>query len=54
MTIEQSFWDAIYPLIFSLHKNRISLHRIEFQRKSGDIKKEMFEWNKIRGVEDEC
>ena len=26
-----------------------SLHRIEFQRKSGDIKKEMFEWNKIRG-----
>ena len=43
------FWDAIYPLIFSLHKNRISLHRIEFQRKSGDIKKEMFEWNKIRG-----
>ena len=49
MTIEQSFWDAIYPLIFSLHKNRISLHRIEFQRKSGDIKKEMFEWNKIRG-----
>ena len=49
MTIEQSFWDTIYPLIFSLHKNRISLHRIEFQRKSGDIKKEMFEWNKIRG-----
>ena len=44
-----TFWDAIYPLIFSLHKNRISLHRIEFQRKSGDIKKEMFEWNKIRG-----
>lgn len=42
------------PADFSLHKNRISLHRIEFQRKSGDIKKEMFEWNKIRGVEDEC
>ena len=40
---------STYPLIFSLHKNRISLHRIEFQRKSGDIKKEMFEWNKIRG-----
>lgn len=42
------------PLIFSLHKNRISLHGIEFQERSGDIKEEILEWNKIRGVENEC
>ena len=40
---------VISPADFSLHKNRISLHGIEFQNKSGDIKKEILDWNKTRG-----